>query len=311
LANHQVTVESPSSLLSRPALMGAPVLTLARIRESTSWLEPSHAPRVCHFQGCAVRACRILRPRATARRCPESSGNVSRDGVERSQRDGSRRGSHGAQLSYRRCASSRARFSTWPSNWGGRLFLCASWAACRWLPFPARFDFPVGMGQQDIHIGVPIAPTILRPLNYRDRRHRVIDAINNLVRPTTWKSTAPTTRLCGCSACLVREHERQPGPCRLVSHPGTASQHLPEIAALVAGARAGELRVSSTPEGRWLAELARRLLGPRGPGVVGVHRPNNWSAAGARRRLAGQAKVSVSRLAVHSRQADGEASVLA
>jgi hypothetical protein len=42
----------------------------------------------------------------------------------------------------------------------------------------------------------------------------------------------------------------------------------PEIATLVAGARAGELRVSTTPEGRWLAELARRLFGPRGAKVV-------------------------------------------
>jgi hypothetical protein len=33
------------------------------------------------------------------------------------------------------------------------------------------------------------------------------------------------------------------------------------MAALVAG----QLRVSTTPEGRWLAELARRLFGPRGP----------------------------------------------
>jgi hypothetical protein len=39
----------------------------------------------------------------------------------------------------------------------------------------------------------------------------------------------------------------------------------PEMAGLVAGARAGELCVPTTPEGRWLAELARRLFGPRGP----------------------------------------------
>ena len=39
----------------------------------------------------------------------------------------------------------------------------------------------------------------------------------------------------------------------------------PEMAGLVAGARAGEVRVPTTPEGHWLAELARRLFGPRGP----------------------------------------------
>jgi hypothetical protein len=46
------------------------------------------------------------------------------------------------------------------------------------------------------------------------------------------------------------------------------SDRCPEIAGLLKGARASELRVSTTPESRWLAELARRLFGPRGPRVI-------------------------------------------
>ncbi len=41
-----------------------------------------------------------------------------------------------------------------------------------------------------------------------------------------------------------------------------------EISLLLAGARAGRLELRDDARGRWLAELARRLYGPRGPGVT-------------------------------------------
>lgn len=136
-------------------------------------------------------------------------------------------------------------------------------------PVSDEIDFPVGMGQQDIHIGVPITPDDLRPLNYRDRRHRVIDAINHLGPANDIEEPLPPQPAFAAAArawsestsanlghaVLFRILEQLPDIC-------------PEMATLVVGARAGELRVSSTPEGRWLAELARRLLGPRGPKVV-------------------------------------------
>jgi hypothetical protein len=136
-------------------------------------------------------------------------------------------------------------------------------------PVAHEIEFPVGMGQQDIHIGRPLAPDELRPLNYRDRRHRVIDAINHLGPANDVEEPLPPDP---SFAAPVRAWSESTGAklghaallCILeqLAHPS------PETAALVAGARAGELRVPTTPEGRWLAELARRLFGPRGPKVV-------------------------------------------
>jgi hypothetical protein len=136
-------------------------------------------------------------------------------------------------------------------------------------PVSSEIDFPMGMGQQDIHIGVPIAPDELRPLNYRDRRQRVIEAINLLGPANDVEEPLPPQPALAAAArawaestgaimghsVLLRILEQLPDIC-------------PEMAALVAGAHAGELRVPTTPEGRWLAELARRLFGPRGPKVV-------------------------------------------
>ena len=42
----------------------------------------------------------------------------------------------------------------------------------------------------------------------------------------------------------------------------------PQIIALLAGARAGRYVAEPTPEGQWMAELARRLFGDRGPLVI-------------------------------------------
>jgi hypothetical protein len=220
-----------------------------------------------------------------------------------------------------------------------------------------EIDFPVGMGQQDIHIGRPIPPEELRSLSYRDRRQCVIDAINRLGPPNETEEPLPPdpTFACTCTCtCNLSEgtlsegnlsaHNLSEGTlsvrnlsegtlsarnlsegtlsegkgmrvralsegnsmrslsARFLSEgtaprsqsagtgpsghslsgsslsegPGPAMGHailscileqLPEpsseIAALVSSAHTGGLRVSTTPEGSWLAELARRLRNPQ------------------------------------------------
>jgi len=127
----------------------------------------------------------------------------------------------------------------------------------------------VGMGQQDVHIGRPLAPDELRPLNYRDRRHRVIDAINHLGPANEVEEPlAPDPAFAAAVRAWCENTGTNLGHAALFCILEQLPEPSPEIAALVAGARAGELRVPSTPEGRWMAELARRLFGPRGPGVV-------------------------------------------
>jgi hypothetical protein len=129
-------------------------------------------------------------------------------------------------------------------------------------PVSGEIDFPVGMGQQDIYIGVPITPEVLRPLNYRDRRQRVIDAINHLGPPNDVEEPLPPQPAFAAAAQAWSERTGanlglSAWFCLLEQLPDIC----PELAALVAGARAGDLRVSTTPEERWLAELARRLCG--------------------------------------------------
>ena len=133
-------------------------------------------------------------------------------------------------------------------------------------PVSGEIDFPVGMGQQDVHIGVPITPDDLRPLNYRDRRQQVIDAINHLGPSNEVEEPLPPEPAFATAAHVWSEGTgANLGHAVLFCILEQLPDICPEMAGLVAGARVGELRVSSTPEGRWLAELARRLFGPRGP----------------------------------------------
>ena len=136
-------------------------------------------------------------------------------------------------------------------------------------PVAHEIDFPVGMGQQDVYIGSPLAPEQLQPLNYRDRRHRVIDAINHLGPANDVEEPLPPEP---AFAAAVRAWSESTGASLGHAALFRILQQLPdlspEMAALVAGARTGELHASSTPEGRWLAELACRLFGPRGPRVI-------------------------------------------
>jgi hypothetical protein len=136
-------------------------------------------------------------------------------------------------------------------------------------PLAARTEFPVGMGRQDLHLGPPLDPGLLRPLNYGERRDRVMAAINALGPPSAVEEPLPADPALEASArqwadetgatvghaTFYRLLERLPDPS-------------PPVTALLQGARAGLLRLPATDEGRWLAELARRLYGERGPRVV-------------------------------------------
>lgn len=134
-------------------------------------------------------------------------------------------------------------------------------------PVSHEIDFPVGMGQQDIHIGCPIPPEELRALNHRDRRLRVIDAINHLGPPNqTEEPLAPTPAFAADARAWCESTGANLGHATLFCILRQLPDPSPEIAALLAGARDGELHLATT--GRWLADLARRLFGPRGPKVV-------------------------------------------
>jgi 3-oxoacyl-(acyl-carrier-protein) synthase/3-hydroxymyristoyl/3-hydroxydecanoyl-(acyl carrier protein) dehydratase/1-acyl-sn-glycerol-3-phosphate acyltransferase len=136
-------------------------------------------------------------------------------------------------------------------------------------PLPARIEFPVGMGRQDIYVGAPIAPETLAAMPYKPRKDHMIAAINGLgpdnavevpfpgdpVFEASVASWVAQTGVDTTHATIFRALEAY-GPRTAV------------LQALVAAARTGRLQVPEGPEGVWLAELARRLYGPRGPAVL-------------------------------------------
>ena len=267
LANHQVTVESTIFAIVASALVGAPVLTLARIENQTSWLDlfMQHA-----FSYPGLRRPRMSQyfDRSDSASLPGIIQEMSAEVVSSGRSvmvhvEGAM--AHSCRTPVRKLSGA---FLDMAIELGRPVVPVRFVGGLPVAPVSGEIDFPVGMGQ-DIHIGVPITPDDLRLLNYRDRRQRVIDAINQLGPPNDMEEPLPPEPAFAASA---RAWSESTGAnlghaalfCILEQLPDICS----EMAALVAGARAGELRVSSTPEGRWLAELARRLFGPRGPKVV-------------------------------------------
>ena len=268
LANHQVTVESTIFAIVASALMGAPVLTLARIENQTSWLDLLMR-HVFAFPGLRSPRMSQYFDRSNSASLPGIIREMSAEMVSRGRSvmvhvEGAM--AHSCRTPVRKLSGA---FVDMAIELGTPVVPVRFVGGLPVAPVSGEIDFPVGMGQQDIHIGVPIAPDDLRPLNYRDRRHRVIDAINKLGSPNGIEEPLPADPTFATAvhawsegtgadvghAVLFRILEQLPDIC-------------PEMAALVAGARAGELCVPTTAEGCWLAELARRLFGPRGAKLV-------------------------------------------
>jgi acyl transferase domain-containing protein/3-hydroxymyristoyl/3-hydroxydecanoyl-(acyl carrier protein) dehydratase/1-acyl-sn-glycerol-3-phosphate acyltransferase len=134
---------------------------------------------------------------------------------------------------------------------------------------PKRLEFPVGFGRQDYWFGRPILPEELRPRPLKERKDLVIDALNALgPAHDVEMPSAPESEF---EASIVEWVERT----------GATAEHAtlfrtleaspdkhPAIARLIDGARQGRLELGSDAKDRWLAELARRLFGDRGPQVV-------------------------------------------
>ena len=268
LANHQVTVESTIFAIVASALMGAPVLTLARIENQTSWLDlfMQHAfsypglrrPRMSQYfdRSDSASLPGIIRQMSAEMAASGRSVMVHVEGAM----------AHSCRTPVRKLSGA---FLDMAIELGRPVVPVRFAGGLPVAPVSGEIDFPVGMGQQDIHIGAPISPDELRPLNYRDRRQRVIDAINQLGPPNDIEEPlSPEPTLAASARAWSESTGANLGHAALFCILEQLADICPEMVALVAGARAGELHVSSTPEGRWLAELTRRLFGPRGPKVV-------------------------------------------
>jgi 1-acyl-sn-glycerol-3-phosphate acyltransferase len=128
-------------------------------------------------------------------------------------------------------------------------------------PVETRLEFPHDLGRQDIHLGRPMPPEELAPLHYGARKQRVINAINALGAPHEQEQPLPGDP---GFAGRVLAWQRKTGVCRehATLHEMLAELPTPgdPIRRLLSVHNAAEL-ADWSPEGQWLAELGRRLLG--------------------------------------------------
>jgi 3-oxoacyl-(acyl-carrier-protein) synthase/3-hydroxymyristoyl/3-hydroxydecanoyl-(acyl carrier protein) dehydratase/1-acyl-sn-glycerol-3-phosphate acyltransferase len=135
-------------------------------------------------------------------------------------------------------------------------------------PLAQRTEFPVGMGTQQIWVGRPIHPGELAALNYKDRKDLVVHEINSLgpdngiEQPSTpdpgfeiaAREWSARTGASIQDAVVLEALRRLETPCEPIKR-------------LLDGAVSGHLMLDDTPDGRWVAELGRRLFGPKGPRI--------------------------------------------
>jgi hypothetical protein len=131
-----------------------------------------------------------------------------------------------------------------------------------------RLEYPVDLGRQDIWLGRPIHPNELAAMPYKDRKERLVDAINATGPDNAVEEPYPGDLDLEAAALAWSEQTgAEPALAVVLKLLEDLESPTEPIARLVAGAASGKLDVADTPEDAWLVELARRLYGPRGPKV--------------------------------------------
>ena len=268
LANHQVGVESLLFSVIASALTGIPTVTLAKIEHRTTWLgnlirhafawPGAHDPGVITYFD-----------RSNREELPRIIGELAREIAG---------GGKSVMVHVEGTRSLTCRAPVLKMS-GAFLDMAIATGApvvpVRFVgglpvePLAARLEYPVGMGRQEIAIGAAIPPAELAALPYKERKERVIAAINGLGPAGVGGGAAPARRgVRRRGRGVGGSHRREPRARRALRDAAAARAPGEEIALLLAGARAGRLELRDDARGRWLAELARRLFGPRGPRVM-------------------------------------------
>jgi 3-oxoacyl-(acyl-carrier-protein) synthase/3-hydroxymyristoyl/3-hydroxydecanoyl-(acyl carrier protein) dehydratase/1-acyl-sn-glycerol-3-phosphate acyltransferase len=129
-------------------------------------------------------------------------------------------------------------------------------------PLTERLEFPLDFGQQAIAIGAPIPAAELRAVPYKDRKQRVIDAINALPPARDAEEPLPGDP---AFAARVTDWAQARGvsmaDAALFEILRTCPDPTPETRALVAAAESGALAAPDPLRAAWLAQLSRRLTG--------------------------------------------------
>jgi len=268
LGNHQVGVESLLFSILASGLNRVPTVTLAKAEHRTSWLgrlirhlfgyPGVRDPEVITFFDRSERTSlpAIVEQLAAQMQGPGRSVMVHVEGTR--------------SLSCRTPVTRMSgAFLDMALRVGAPIVPVRFVGALPVKPPPARLEFPVGMGRQEIWFGRPIPPPELASLTYGERKQLVVDAVNALgpsneeeqplpPRPELAAAVGEWVAHTGASpehATILRVLQRVPDPC-------------PETSRLLAAVTSGRLEVGTGPTEEWLAELAGRLFGDHGPRVV-------------------------------------------
>lgn len=131
-------------------------------------------------------------------------------------------------------------------------------------PLEERVDFPIGMGKQDVFIGAPLEPEVLRALPYGPRKALVLEAIESLGGPRGAEHPHPGQP--GFAAAVkARVEAGAPEASAVLSETlAQRSNTTDEAARLVAAATSGSpLELGEGPREAWLGQLARLFHLPR------------------------------------------------
>ena len=267
LGNHQVGIESLLFSVVLSALSGTPTLTLAKAEHRTSWL----GTLIAHsFAYPGVTDPRLIT--FFDREDRESLlGVVGEIGAEMRA---------GAKSAMVHVEGTRSLACGRPVEKMSSAFIDLALAVgapiipvrfVGGLPveeLAARREFPVGFGRQDYWIGTPILPERLAAMAYKDRKATVLAAMNALgpeiaeERPSApdpafeqlvdaWIARTGATLEDAAMFCTLA----------MLVEPGEPVRRLCEAA------RGDRWAAGADPRDAWLAVLARRFFGPRGPAV--------------------------------------------
>lgn len=261
LANHQTGVESLLFSIVASALNEVPTVTLAKAEHRHTWLGRliAHAftypgvtdPRVMTFFDREDRASlvRVVAELAAEMKGPGRSVMVHVEGT--------------------RALSCRPRVEKMSGAFVDMaLAVGAPIVPVRFVgglpvdPVSTRLEFPAGMGRQEIRLGAPLSPERLAPLHYGARKELVLSAINGLGVPNAQEEPFAgdpgfEARVDAWQAARGVSHEHA------TLHEVLAELPFPgaEVRRLLGARTASALADDASPEGRWLLELGRRLLG--------------------------------------------------
>jgi 3-hydroxymyristoyl/3-hydroxydecanoyl-(acyl carrier protein) dehydratase/1-acyl-sn-glycerol-3-phosphate acyltransferase len=137
------------------------------------------------------------------------------------------------------------------------------------MPASQRLEFPYGCAAQSIWVGSPIDPGALRALGLKQRKERVLQAMNELGPALLHETPNPPNP---ALAQAAREWQAATGAspehAMLMAALRCYPVESPLSSQLLEAADAGRLSLGDSPAERWLSELAKRLYGPKGPVIV-------------------------------------------